>query len=81
MWGLWFGVPGSEHDTHVSVRTQTLLEVETMGLLKRIDEAIATARYNHGLSARYAASVAKDLTSGAVEGDRIADSESPTLAA
>ena len=52
-----------------------------MGLLKRIDEAIATARYNHGLSARYAASVAKDLTSGAVEGDRIADSESPTLAA
>lgn len=52
-----------------------------MGLLKRIDEAIATARYNHGLSARFAASVAKDPTAGTVAGDRSADSESPKLVA
>ena len=52
-----------------------------MGLLKRIDEALATARYNQTLAARYAVRVAQDPASGTVEGDRIADSESPALVA
>jgi hypothetical protein len=52
-----------------------------MGLLKRIDEAIATARYNKVLAARYAASISQDLASGTVEGDRAADSETPALVA
>lgn len=52
-----------------------------MGLLNKIDEAIATARYNHGLSARYAASIAKGLVTDTVEGDRSTDSDRPTLAA
>jgi hypothetical protein len=52
-----------------------------MGLLKRINEVIATARYYEGLSARYAASIAKGLDSDMVEGDRSTDSDRPSLAA
>jgi hypothetical protein len=52
-----------------------------MGLLKRIDEAIATARYCQALSAQYAARARQDLASGMVEDDRTADSESPALVA
>jgi hypothetical protein len=52
-----------------------------MGLLKRIDEVMATARYYERMSARYAASLSKDLASGTIEGDRHADAERPTLVA
>ncbi len=52
-----------------------------MGLLKRIDEALATARYYREVSARYQASLSQDLASGMVQGDRANDSESPTLVA
>jgi len=51
-------------------------EVDHMGLLKRIDEALATARYSQTLAARYAARAAQELADGVIIDDRAASDNS-----
>ena len=52
-----------------------------MGLLKRIDEALATARYSQTLAARYAARTTQELANGVIADDRATSDNSRTNAA
>jgi hypothetical protein len=52
-----------------------------MGLLKRIDEALATARYSQALAARYAARTKQELADGLIVADRSSSDISPANAA
>ena len=48
-----------------------------MGLLKRIDEALAAARYSQTLAARYAARTTQELADGILVADRAISDNSP----
>ena len=52
-----------------------------MGLLKRIDEALATVRECHRLAAKYAAQGVPAVEASAIEPDRAVEREQPLLAA
>jgi predicted metal-dependent HD superfamily phosphohydrolase len=56
------------------------LEVDHMGLLKRIDEALATARHSQTLAARYAARNLQEWTGDLIVADQSSDN-SPANAA
>jgi hypothetical protein len=57
------------------------LEVDHMGLLKRIDEALGTARHSQTLAARYAVRTSQELADGLIVADRSASDNSPANAA
>ena len=52
-----------------------------MGLFKRIDEAVATARESHRLAVRYAAEGLPAVDATAIAPDRTVEHEQPLIAA